>query len=116
MLRRLLSVSSLSSAVVSLALVVGLAAACGSPPPPSNGPKTAVEKQRLEAKAEEPAMKPPKGKKWNGWRYTGDRENCLYTFGRHCYKTQAAACEAAECGAKKCEIDGGGPAAVSCAK
>lgn len=110
LLAAVLGASALS---VTLGVTLG---GCGSPPPPSNGPKTAVEKQRLEAKADEPKMAPPKGKKWSGWRYTGDRDNCSYVVGRHCYKTQASACEAAGCAAKKCEVDGGGPAVVSCAK
>jgi hypothetical protein len=96
----------LFAAILSTALFAG---ACGSPPPaPSNGPKTAVEKQRLEAKVDEPKMQPPKGKKWSGWRYTGDRDNCFYVVGRRCFKARASACEAADCGAKKCEVDGGG--------
>lgn len=99
-----------------LVLVAAFVGGCGSPPPPSNGPKNAKEKQRLEAKAEEPTMKPPPGKKWSGWRYQGDRNECFFVVGRRCFKTQKSACEAAECGAKKCEIDGGGPAIVSCAK
>ena len=87
---------------------------CGSPPAPSNGPKTAVEKQRLE-KREEPDAKPPPGKKWSAWRYQGDRESCFFVVGRRCFKTEAAACEFANCGARKCEKDGGGPATVTCA-
>ena len=102
-----------ASLVLSLSLIVGAGAGGGSPPPPSNGPKTAVEKQRLEAK-QDPDLKPPPGKKWGGWRYQGDRENCFFVVGRRCFKTEAEACEAANCGAKKCAKDGGGPATVTC--
>lgn len=96
-------------------LIAVLGAACGSPPAPTNGPKNAKEKQALEAKAD-PDLKPPPGKKWSGWRYQGDRSECFFVVGRRCFKTEKAACEAAECGAKKCEVEGGGPATVSCAK
>lgn len=89
---------------------------CGTPPGPSGGPKTAKEKQALEARAEEPAMKPPPGKKWNGWRYQGDRKDCFFVVGRRCFKTQAAACEFANCGTRKCETEGGGPVTVTCGK
>ncbi len=89
---------------------------CGTPPTATNGPKTAKEKQALEPKTEEPAMKPPTGKKWNGWRYQGDRNACFFVVGRRCFKTEKEACESANCGAKKCKSDGGGPATVTCAK
>ncbi len=101
----------------SLALLVALAlgAGCGTPPPPSNGPKTAVEKQRLEAKAEEPELKPPSGKSWSGWRYRGDRKECFFLVGRTCFKTRDDACEAARCAAPKtCNVEDGGPSIVSC--
>ncbi|MEZ4361217.1 MAG: hypothetical protein R3B48_13620 [Kofleriaceae bacterium] len=94
-------------------LVFGLA--CGVPPAPANGPKTAREKQLMEAKAEEPPPKPPAGKKWRGWRYQGDRSECFFTFESHCYKTREAACKAAKCAApKKCDVEDGGPSIVSC--
>lgn len=98
-----------------LSLGGALAPGCGSPPPPSNGPKTAVEKQRLEARTEEPEVKPPPGKKWGGWRYKGDRKDCFFLVGRTCFKTKDSACEAAVCAApKKCDVEDGGPSIVSC--
>jgi hypothetical protein len=94
-------------------LVLGLG--CGVPPAPSGGPKTAVEKQRLEAKEAEPEAKPPAGKKWSGWRYQGNRDDCFFVVGRHCYKTRAEACDAASCDSpKKCAVEEGGPSIVSC--
>jgi hypothetical protein len=93
-------------------LILGLG--CGQPPAPSNGPKTAVEKQRLEAKAEGDT-KPPPGKKWSGWRYQGDRKECFFVVGKHCYKTRAEACSGAGC-PKDCIVEDGGPSIVSCKK
>jgi hypothetical protein len=95
--------------------VLALGLACGSPPKPSNGPKTATEKQRLEAKTEPPDAKAPKGRKWSGWRYQGDRKECFFLVGRRCFKTRDGACEAAKCpAAKTCSVEDGGPSIVSC--
>jgi len=80
----------------------------------SDEPQTAKEKQRQEAAAK--GELDQTGGKWGGWRYTGDRSECFYVIGRKCFKTEAAACAAARCGKKKCEVTGGGPAAISCAK
>ncbi len=102
------------SPLLLLALLATLALGCGSPPPPSNGPKTAVEKQRLEAKSD-PDLKPPAGKKWSGWRYKGHRDECFFLVGRTCFKTRDDACDAAACAApKKCDVEDGGPSIVSC--
>lgn len=103
---------------VALSLSVGSlsfgCSGCGSSPPPKAGePQTAKEKQRQEAEAKG-EVEP--GGKWGGWRYTGDREDCFFVVGRRCFKTEAAACAAAKCGKRKCEVTGGGPATVACAK
>lgn len=87
--------------------------ACGGDPPRAGDPQTAKEKQRQEA-SKEPAPAPA-GKR-SGWRYGGDRDECFFLVGKRCYKSEAKACAAAKCGTGKCEITGGGPATVSCAK
>lgn len=89
---------------------------CGGSKQPvdPNEPTTAKEKQLREAEAKGEADR--SGGKWGGWRYTGDRNDCFYVVGRRCFKTEAAACSAARCGKSKCEVTGGGPAAVACAK
>jgi hypothetical protein len=97
-----------------LALVAAWTFGCGGGPPKSDEPATAKEKQLQEAQARGEVE--PNGGKWGGWRYTGDRDDCFFVVGRRCFKTEAAACAAARCGKKKCEVTGGGPAAVSCAK
>lgn len=99
---------------IALALVASLALGCGGGPPRSDEPTTAKEKQRREAEAK--GETDGTGSKWGGWRYTGDRNECFFVVGRHCFKTEAAACAAAKCGKKKCETTGGGPASVACAK
>jgi hypothetical protein len=99
----------------SLWFVVGLACmSCGGTQESDpNEPQTAKQKQALEAKNSGEADKA--STKWGGWRYQGDRKECFYVVGRHCYKTENAACQAAHCKApKKCDSVGGGPATVSC--
>jgi hypothetical protein len=98
---------------ISLAMAL-LALGCSGGSPRSDEPTTAREKLRREAAAGGEANRP--ASKWAGWRYTGDRNECFFVVGRRCYKTEAAACAAARCGKKSCEANGGGPAAVSCAK
>jgi hypothetical protein len=106
---------SLSTLALSLAVMVSLASGCGgSVPPRSDEPTTAKEKQRREADAK--GESDPAAGKWGAWRYTGDRNDCFFVIGRRCFKTEAAACTAARCGKRKCEVTGGGPAAVACAK
>ncbi|HET9620687.1 MAG TPA: hypothetical protein VFP84_04950 [Kofleriaceae bacterium] len=79
-----------------------------------NEPKTAKEKQRQDAAASGEADEPTgKGK---GWRYAGDRDECFFVVGHRCFKTEAAACKFARCGSAKCNVDGGGPATVTCVK
>ncbi|HMG55431.1 MAG TPA: hypothetical protein VK601_18165 [Kofleriaceae bacterium] len=99
--------------MILLGLLGSLALACGGDPPRSGDPTTAKEKQRREAAA---AGEATTGGKGAGWRYTGDRDECFFVVGRRCYKTEATACAAARCSKTKCQVTGGGPATVSCAK
>jgi hypothetical protein len=95
--------------VLLVALLFGLG--CGASTS-ANEPQTAKEKQLREAKANGDA---DSGKKWGGWRYQGDRNECFYVVGRRCFKNENAACQAARCKApKKCDVVGGGPATVGC--
>lgn len=100
-----------------LPLVMCIAVACGGSRPRSKEPTTAKEKQLQEARAkgdDEPQQQKG-GKKWGGWKYQGDRDDCFFVFGRRCFKTQDAACKAARCASgKTCQTEGAGPAAVSC--
>jgi hypothetical protein len=109
-----------------LALLASVAfVACASDMKVRKGePQTAREKMLAEEKAKEGAgtkdtsddAKPPGSKKWSGWRYQGDRKDCLFLVGRKCFKTEKAACQAAKCKAPTtCEADGGGPATMRCA-
>src|SRR4051794_4103852 len=110
-----------------LVVAIALACACGS----SNmkvkkgEPQTAREKMLAEEKAHpsdsdsdgEGAGSATGAKKWNGWRYQGDRKECFFVVGKKCFKTQKAACQAAQCkGPSKCETEGGGPATMKCSK
>jgi hypothetical protein len=90
--------------------------ACGGSRPSSKEPQTAKEKQLQEARAKGEDDEPQKGgKKWGGWKYTGDRDDCRYVVGRRCFKAQDAACKAARCASgKTCQTEGAGPASVSC--
>jgi hypothetical protein len=89
---------------------------CGGPQSmesSSDEPRTAKDKQLREAKSRGEVEKSPR--RWGGWRYQGDREDCYYVVARSCFKKQAAACQAAHCSApRKCVVDGAGPAIVSC--
>ena len=93
--------------------LVGLLA-CGAPTKVEKGePQTAKDKQLREAKAS--GEVDSGGKKWGGWRYQGDRNDCFFVVGRKCFKSEAAACTAARCKApKQCTAVGGGPATLSC--
>ena len=104
----------MSLRMISLGLVAALALGCGGDPPRSGDPTTAKEKQRREAAAAGETT--ASAGKWGGWRYTGDRDQCFFIVSRRCFKTEASACAAARCGARKCETTGGGPATVACAK
>jgi hypothetical protein len=108
----MISDMKLSAAVIAWAIALGLG--CGGGDSKSdNEPTTAKEKQRREAEAS--GEVDPANKKWGGWRYQGDRNECFFVVGRKCFKTEVAACTAAHCKApKKCETTGGGPASVSC--
>lgn len=97
---------------MTLGLLV-LAAGCGGSSN-SEEPKTAAEKQRLDAEASG-SLDTPKGGR-SAWRYTGDRDNCFFVVGRRCFKTEEAACTAAKCGKASCDVTGAGPARVACAK
>lgn len=81
-------------------------------------PQTAREKMLAEQKANpEPEEAATGGKKWNGWRYQGDRKDCFFLVGRKCYKTEKSACNAAHCKAPaKCTTEGAGPATMKCTK
>ena len=94
------------------AVLVCLALGCGAQQT-TDEPTTAKEKQLREAKAKGDID--PREKRWGGWRYQGDRDDCFFVVGRKCFKTEKAACTAAKCQApKKCSVDGGGPATMSC--
>jgi hypothetical protein len=104
----------MSLRMIPLALLALLVLGCGGDPPRSDDPTTAKENQRREAAASGEVGSG--GGKWGGWRYTGDRDECFFVVGKRCFKTEASACAAARCGKKKCQITGGGPASVACAK
>lgn len=112
-----MSLRSLHGVLIGLALVFaagsGLAASgCGGPQT-TDEPTTAKEKQLRDAKANGDID--PREKRWGGWRYQGDRNECFFVFGRKCFKTEKQACAAAKCpNGKKCVTEGGGPASVSC--
>ena len=106
----------------SLLLVATVVAGCssGSMKVRKGEPQTAREKMLAEEKEHPPDKDeppPPGSKKWGGWRYQGDRKDCIFLVGKKCFKTENAACQAAHCKAPtKCEVEGGGPAVVKCEK
>jgi hypothetical protein len=94
--------------------MIALLVACGGPQHEGKEPQTAKEKQLEEAKSKGELDAPTK--KWGGWRYQGDRDDCFYVVGRKCFRTKKVACSAARCSPGSCEIIGGGPATVQCKK
>jgi len=100
--------------MISLVAVSWLAAGCGAPLQASDEPATAKDKQRRDAEASGTADAPSAGHQ--GWRYTGDRNDCFFVVGHRCFKAEAAACTAAKCGKTECVVTGGGPATVTCGK
>lgn len=91
-------------------ILVIMLAACGGASS-ENEPQTAKEKQALEATEKDDENT----KKWSGWRYKGERNDCFYVVGRACFKTEQQACAKAACKApKKCDVSGAGPATVTC--
>lgn len=112
---------------VAVAVVVAalIAMSCGSTPKRKGKGKrgdggrdeTAAEYQRRKMReaGELDEQQPDGGTKWGGWKYQGERDTCQYVHGRRCYSKREAACKAAKC-KTKCNVDGGGPAKVSCAK
>jgi hypothetical protein len=103
----------MSLRMISLVAVAALALGCGAPPRSSDEPTTAKDKQRRDAEAAGTADPPSAGR--NGWRYTGDRNDCFYVVGHRCFKTEEAACSSARC-KTTCVATGGGPATIACAK
>jgi hypothetical protein len=98
-----------------------LAAACGGGEMrvKKGEPQTAREKMLAEQKAhpEEDDAGPKSSKKWSGWRYQGERQDCFFLVGKRCFKTKKAACAAAKCKApSKCSLEGAGPQTVKCEK
>jgi hypothetical protein len=112
-----------------LSLLLALAVAgCAGPPLPADRRDRAMgmgkPRPRSDGKHGSEAIREPadpetvsgQGKRWGGWRYAGDRDDCFFLVGRKCYPTEAAACKAAKCGRRKCDVDGAGPATVRCKK
>lgn len=104
----------MSLRTIATGLLASLALSCGGSPR-SDEPSAARGNQRREPDAAGQTGPTTTGT-WSGWRYTGDRDECFFVVGRRCFKTEAAACAAARCGKARCEVTGGGPAAVACAR
>ena len=81
-------------------------------------PQTAREKMLAEEKAKPSDPGESAGsKKWGGWRFQGERNDCFFIFGKKCFKTEKAACRAARCKAPStCTTEGAGPTQVKCSK
>jgi hypothetical protein len=98
---RALGLAALVAVLASSIACGGAPASVASVPPADDDPATAAPS--------------PKGKRWAGWRYAGDREECFYVVGRKCFDDKVEACEAADCAeGTRCTFDGAGPAQVRC--
>lgn len=56
------------------------------------------------------------GKEWGGWRWKGNRDNCVYVHENKCYAKKKAACKAAGCDGRACLEKSGAPAKIRCEK
>ncbi len=91
--------------------------ACGSPkgssnqaPSTTDGDSQTTERGRVHDKEDVSAQ----GKQWGGWRWKGDRDNCVYIHENECFAKKATACKAAGCPEKGCLEKKGAPAKISC--
>lgn len=109
-----MSLRSIRLVVWFVVAIAGAGCGGGTSVSASDEPTTARDKQRREAEASGTAES--SNSKWGRWRYTGNRDECFFVVAGRCFKTEAAACTAAKCGKRKCEVTGGGPAAVACEK
>lgn len=57
-----------------------------------------------------------KGKKWGGWRWKGERDNCVYVYDNKCFAEKKAACKAAGCEGGACLEKRGAPSKIKCRK
>jgi hypothetical protein len=97
----------LSTIACAFTLVAALALGCSSTPAADQPTTSVPPDEDTGHKVSE------KGKKWEGWRWQGDRDNCYFLFKNECFDTQEAACKAAECG-DGCQVKEGAPSLVSC--
>jgi len=72
------------------------------------------EETTTERGKKRPAASDDKGKKWGGWRWKGQRDDCFFRIDKGCFESFEKACKAARCGKRKCMKDGGAPARVYC--
>jgi len=110
----------LAAAVASLFLILGCGQAPHAKPAQSEADKPAsheaADRARAEAAAHPEDAVSDDGKHWGGWRYKGDRDDCFFVVGRRCFTDEKQACAAAKCASKRCQLDGAGPAQVTCKK
>lgn len=55
-----------------------------------------------------------KGKRWGGWRWKGNRDDCFFKFENRCFSKRKTACKAAGCDLDACTDNGGAPVVVGC--
>lgn len=102
---------------LALPLSIGFSTSCGGAQTKKEDVKPSDEEEKVnpdDGKDKNPVS--DKGKSWGGWRWKGKRDNCFYVLDNKCFETEALACTAAGCGAKKCLVKEGAPSDVSCAK
>lgn len=73
----------------------------------ANKDETAAEPGSTEKVTEQ-------GKKWGGWRWKGERDDCFFLHDNKCFDSLAKACKAAKCAEGACQHDESAPAKVSC--
>ena len=98
-----------------LAGLVSLGVACGGTAE-NSGKKSGEPTPVTRVPPQDEDEVDSKGKSWKGWRYTGSRDDCYFLYKGRCYTSEKKACKAAGCDVDDCDLEGAGPATVSCPK
>lgn len=113
----------LARAMLLASLVVLTSSGCGSPGA-GQGEANDGEDEASDYASERPKRGrvkdkddvSEKGKSWGGWRWKGDRNNCVYVFDNKCFTEKEPACKEAGCDEKSCLVKEGAPSKVKCPK
>ena len=99
--------------IASAALLVAVACKGGDEP---TTPSAKPDKSEKRLDYEDENSVGMEDKRVGRWRWRGDRKRCYYVVDNDCFTSEKAACKAAGCSLKRCEVEETAPARVSCAR